>query len=76
MTSYNGYILPIRSNCKEVTLNKTCNLLGPWRVRETFNKVRTHLEILDLFFKHWVIQPKSSLRALNQNLGDINTSDV
>lgn len=26
--SYNGYILPIRSNCKGVDLNKTHNLLG------------------------------------------------
>lgn len=58
VTSYNGYILPVRSNCKGVALNKTRNLLGPWRVSETLNKVRTHLEILDLFFKHCVIQPK------------------
>lgn len=41
VAGYNGYILPIRSNCKAITLSKTHNLLGPWRVSEIFNKVRT-----------------------------------
>lgn len=26
------------------------NVLRPWRVTETFNNLRTELEILDLFF--------------------------
>lgn len=42
--------MPIRNERKWVTLNKTHNVLRPWRVTETFNKLRTEVEILDLFF--------------------------